>query len=153
MEINLTPELQAKLSQVALESGRDTQALIQEAIERFIDYDEWFLREVEKGLVAADQGRFLEHEHIRWTEPAANDLTEICDYIKEQKSQAIARKVAIQIYDAINTLERFPNLGRPGRQSGTRELVFSGLPYLAVYRVRGNIVEINRILHGAQRWP
>ena len=64
MEINLTPELQAKLSQLALESGRDTEALVQEAIERFVDYDEWFLREVEKGLAAADQGRFLEHEEI-----------------------------------------------------------------------------------------
>ena len=56
-------------------------------------------------------------------------------------------------YDRISTLERFPNLGRPGRKLGTRELVFHGLPYLAVYRVRGGVVEINRILHGAQRWP
>jgi len=35
----------------------------------------------------------------------------------------------------------------------TRELVFPGLPFLAVYRVREGAVEINRILHGAQKWP
>jgi predicted transcriptional regulator len=64
MEIQLAPDLQAKLTRLASESGRDTQALIQEAIERFVDYDEWFLREVDKGLAAADQGQLLEHEDI-----------------------------------------------------------------------------------------
>ena len=49
---------------LAAERGRDTQTLAQEAIERFVDYDEWFLREVEKGLAAADRGEFIEHEDI-----------------------------------------------------------------------------------------
>ena len=60
----LTPELQAKLSRLASEIGRDAQALAQEAIERFVDFDEWFLREVDKGLAAADQGQFVEHEAV-----------------------------------------------------------------------------------------
>ncbi len=64
MEVNLTPDLQAKLSRLAAEHGRDTQALVQEAIERFVDYDEWFLREVDKGLAAADRGEFVEHEEV-----------------------------------------------------------------------------------------
>jgi len=64
MEVNLSPELQAKLSHLARESGRDVQAVAREAIERFVDYDEWFLREVEKGLAAADRSEFLEHEEI-----------------------------------------------------------------------------------------
>lgn len=64
MEVTLTPELQAKLSRLASESGRDTQALAQEAIERFVDFDEWFLKEVDNGLAAADQGRFVEHESV-----------------------------------------------------------------------------------------
>jgi toxin ParE1/3/4 len=82
-----------------------------------------------------------------------HDLTEICDYIKEHKSQEAGRKVALQIYEALGTLARFPNLGRRGRKPDTRELVFQGLPYLAIYRIRGDVVEINRILHGAQRRP
>ncbi len=64
MEVNLTPDLQAKLSRLAAEHGRDTQTLVQEAIERFVDYDEWFLREVVKGLAAADRGEFVEHEEV-----------------------------------------------------------------------------------------
>jgi predicted transcriptional regulator len=64
MEVNLGPDLQAKLSRLASESGRDPQALVHEAIERFVDYDEWFLREVESGLAAADRGEFVDHEDI-----------------------------------------------------------------------------------------
>jgi predicted transcriptional regulator len=64
MEVNLAPDLQAKLSRLAAERGSDAQALVQEAVARFVDYDEWFLREVEKGLAAADRGELVEHEDI-----------------------------------------------------------------------------------------
>ena len=55
MEVHLTPDLQAKLTRLATEQGRDSQALVLEAVERLVDYDDWFLREVEKGLSAADR--------------------------------------------------------------------------------------------------
>lgn len=64
MEIHLSSELQAKLDRLASESGRDKNSLVQEALERFMDYDDWFLREVEVGLAAADRGEFIEHEDI-----------------------------------------------------------------------------------------
>ena len=64
MEVYLAPDLQAKLTRLAIEQGRDSQALVQEAIERLVDYDNWFLREVEKGLSAADRDEFIEHEDI-----------------------------------------------------------------------------------------
>jgi plasmid stabilization system protein ParE len=37
--------------------------------------------------------------------------------------------------------------------NGRRELVFSPLPYIGVYRVTEQAVEISRIFHGAQDWP
>ncbi len=64
MEGDLTPDLEAKLNRLAAEQGRDARALVQEAVERFVNYDEWFAREVEKGLAAADRGEFIEHEEI-----------------------------------------------------------------------------------------
>jgi predicted transcriptional regulator len=64
MEVNIGADLQAKLARLARECGRDTQALVQEAIERFVDHDEWFLREVERGLTAADRGELIDHEDI-----------------------------------------------------------------------------------------
>ena len=65
MEVDFTPELEAKLSRLAAEQGRDTQALVKEAVERFVNYDEWFLGEVEKGLAEADRGEFVDHEEVR----------------------------------------------------------------------------------------
>jgi|SRR5580698_9558445 predicted transcriptional regulator len=64
MEVNIGPDLQAKLARLATERGSDTQALVREAIERLVDYDEWFLREVESGLAAADRGELIDHEEI-----------------------------------------------------------------------------------------
>jgi predicted transcriptional regulator len=65
MEVRLKPDLQAKLTRLATQQGRDSEALVVEAVERMVSYDEWFLQEVEKGLAAADRGEFVEHEDIR----------------------------------------------------------------------------------------
>jgi addiction module RelE/StbE family toxin len=90
---------------------------------------------------------------IRWTQPAVRDLTNICDYIEEQDTAATARRVALIIYRSVTSLNKFPHRGRPGRKTETRELVIANLPYIAVYRVRESVVEVVRILHGAQDWP
>ncbi len=90
---------------------------------------------------------------IRWTEPAARDLTHICDYLRENDAPGTARRVALATYESVNSLVRFPHRGRPGRKQQTRELVLPHLPYLVIYRIREDIIEIVRILHGAQKWP
>jgi predicted transcriptional regulator len=64
MEVRITPDLEAKLARLATEQRRDPQALVREAIERLVDYDEWFLREVEAGLAAADRGELIDHQDI-----------------------------------------------------------------------------------------
>jgi predicted transcriptional regulator len=38
--------------------------LAREAIERFVDYDEWFIREVEKGLAQIERGQVLSHKEV-----------------------------------------------------------------------------------------
>jgi predicted transcriptional regulator len=65
MEVRFDPALQEKLTRAAAEQGRDSEALVVEAVERMLGYDEWFLREVERGLAAADRGEFVEHEDVR----------------------------------------------------------------------------------------
>jgi predicted transcriptional regulator len=64
MEVHLNPDVQAKLTRMAAERGSDAEVLAREAIERFVDYDEWFIREVEKGLAAADRGELLSHSEV-----------------------------------------------------------------------------------------
>ena len=44
-------------------------------------------------------------------------------------------------------------MGRAGRVKGTRELVISKTPYIAVYRIIAEAIVVLRILHGAQQWP
>ena len=64
MELTLSPDLQAKLTRIAHQRGVDAQALAREAIERFVDYDDWFVREVEKGLAQIERGEILSHEEV-----------------------------------------------------------------------------------------
>lgn len=84
--------------------------------------------------------------------PAAEDLERICAWI-ERDDPAAARRVAQVIYGGCSQLKDFPNLGRASRRmSGRRELAFPPLPYIAVYQVKPEAVEISRIFHGAQDW-
>jgi len=86
---------------------------------------------------------------IRWTPAAATDLEQINRYLKERHPQyqhATIRK----LYETIQLLKQWPLLGRIGREEGTREVLFPPLPYVAVYRVHEETIEILRIYHGAQ---
>jgi toxin ParE1/3/4 len=44
-------------------------------------------------------------------------------------------------------------MGRPGRASGTRELVVPDTPFVIPYRVKENRLELIAVLHGRQKWP
>ena len=64
MDISLGPDVKSKLERLAAEQGRDAESLAREAIERFVDYDAWFIREVEKGLGQIESGKVLSHEQV-----------------------------------------------------------------------------------------
>ena len=64
MEATLSAELQAKLARIAQERGTNPQELAREAIERLVDYDDWFVHEVEKGLAQIERGETLSHEEV-----------------------------------------------------------------------------------------
>lgn len=89
---------------------------------------------------------------IEWTKAAKAHLLDLDAYLFE-RSPAGADRVVDAIYEAVGTLEQFPFLGRPGRVTGTRELVVPATRYLVAYRIRGEAVQILAVMHGAQRWP
>ena len=64
MDVILSADLHAKLTRIARERGIDAQALAREAIERLVGYDDWFVREVEKGLAQVERGETLSHEQV-----------------------------------------------------------------------------------------
>ena len=89
---------------------------------------------------------------VEWLRAALDNLNAVAEFISRDNPAAAARTVAA-IVNAVENLERFPSSGRPGRISGTRELVVSGTPYIVPYRVRGDVVQLIRVFHAARKWP
>ena len=87
-----------------------------------------------------------------WLPTARRDFDSIVDYIADDDPGAAIQQ-GDEIEHQVASLERYPALGKPGRVNGTHELVIARTPYIAVYRVLHERVEILRILHGAQQWP
>lgn len=87
---------------------------------------------------------------IVWLENARLDLQSIHDFIAADSS-AVARSFAQRLISSVEALVEFPRRGRAGRMPGTLELVVTGTAYLAIYRLRDDLVEILSVQHGARR--
>jgi addiction module RelE/StbE family toxin len=87
-----------------------------------------------------------------WTRRATWDLAQIRSYIARDNPPAAAR-IAARIRQAVARLTDHPNLGRPGREPGTRELVVTRTRYIVAYSVDDGSVTILAVVHGARRWP
>lgn len=86
---------------------------------------------------------------IRWTHAAATDLESINTHLRDHHPKYQHQTIR-KLYDSISSLKSFPHRGRPGREEGTRETLFLPLPYIAVYRIRHDTIEVLRIYHAAQ---
>lgn len=89
---------------------------------------------------------------VEWHPTARVDLAELVRYIADDDPSA-AYRVHEEIRNQINMLATHPRIGRPGRVIGTRELVITGTPYIAAYRIFGELLTVLRLLHGARLWP
>ena len=83
---------------------------------------------------------------------AVDDLDDIAGYISQDNPET-ARRTVRRLWTAVKSLAEQPEMGRPGRVHGTRELVVSDTPFVVPYRVVGSEIEILRVLHGARDWP
>jgi toxin ParE1/3/4 len=61
--------------------------------------------------------------------------------------------VVQRIKASVVRLTRFPSSGRTGQVTGTMELVITRLPYIVVYRLSNETVEILRMFHTSQETP
>ena len=89
---------------------------------------------------------------IVWRRQAEQDLQRIFDFILDHDASA-AHRVGERIERRAAQLCNHPQMGRPGRIAGTRELVVAGTPYIIVYRQAGSQIDILAVLHAARRWP
>lgn len=61
-------------------------------------------------------------------------------------------QIAQRLWSAGKALADSPHMGRAGHVGGTREWVVGRTPYLIVYRVREDDVEILRLWHARRDW-
>ncbi|MDT4836709.1 ParE toxin of type II toxin-antitoxin system, parDE [compost metagenome] len=86
---------------------------------------------------------------ISLTDKAQSDLDGVVEHlVKTEGWSAIdAAMAALEMLESLSTLEIFPGAGRPSPTPDVRELVLTKFPYFAPYRVKGDTIEVLRILH------
>lgn len=87
---------------------------------------------------------------VRWLRRALLNLDHEATYIAQDNPKAAA-EFMLHLRDGALLLGEQPNLGRPGRIPGTRELVVTNLPYILPYRVRNGTIEILRVFHTSRK--
>jgi addiction module RelE/StbE family toxin len=85
---------------------------------------------------------------IKWTRAALASVDEISGFIAKDNPTR-ATTFVLELQAAVTQLQAHPGMGRAGRVPGTRELVMHK-NYIAIYRVRGENVEILRLHHPAR---
>jgi predicted transcriptional regulator len=64
VELQFTPEQQARLAQIATKAGTAPERLVTDVVARYLDEEARFLAAVEKGMAAADRGEFIEEKEM-----------------------------------------------------------------------------------------
>jgi len=88
----------------------------------------------------------------KYTKLAIQDIRQAYAYIAEDSPQS-AKVVIERIEQGINILRAHSHVGRPGRLSGTRELVIVRTPFIVVYRPHKSLLWILSVLHTSKKYP
>ena len=88
---------------------------------------------------------------IEWTAKAAAQFKQNQRYDHHSDRQ-IARLLAMRVNSALHRLLVLPNSGRKGIHPDTRECVVQRSPYVIIYRIAGDALQILHIWHGRQNW-
>lgn len=83
------------------------------------------------------------------TPEAEQDIYAITSNIHHSDSLASAMHVITELKKQFNNLSAHPDIGREGGCGGTREVVITGLPFIAVYKKSYDWITIVRVLYGA----
>jgi len=89
---------------------------------------------------------------LQWTVSASTDLDAAINFIAQDSLSAALRQLD-EIEEQTDRLAEYPMPGRAGRVKGTRELVVNRTPFIVVYRIKGEMIQILRVLHGARQSP
>ena len=65
MELQLTPEIEAKLNDLALRTHRGADELLREAVDHLVTYSDWFDQKVKSSKAAVERGETVSDEDVR----------------------------------------------------------------------------------------
>jgi toxin ParE1/3/4 len=86
---------------------------------------------------------------VIWREVAELELYDLVRFIARDKPDA-AEAILDTLLDTAGRLGKFPAMGIKGHVAGTRELIVPHLPYILIYRKRGDRVEILNLFHASR---
>jgi toxin ParE1/3/4 len=89
---------------------------------------------------------------LRRTRRYEAELRRQYEFLRQRNPKA-AETVVDRIHKAMLRLKEFPQSGRSWRLPGTWELAVPGAPYIVVYRIKDDAVEILSLFHAAQDAP
>ena len=89
---------------------------------------------------------------VIWSAASVRHLHEVVEYLQ---AEIVGGTITTRrrILQTVTRLGQMPYSGRAGRNEGTREAVVPRSPYIVVYRVTEQAVEVLGIWHGARQWP
>jgi len=64
MEVHFSLEEEARLQEATARDGKDATQMVEEAVDRMLEYDSRFLQAVEQGRASARRGDLLEHDDV-----------------------------------------------------------------------------------------
>ena len=64
MEVHLSPDKEARLRSLATRTGKDAAQVLEEAVDRMLEYDERFVAAVEEGRASSRRGDLVEHHEV-----------------------------------------------------------------------------------------
>jgi len=89
---------------------------------------------------------------VRWTRVALADLENAFEFISADQPTAAAATIAT-VHSCLEQIKAFPEAGRPGRVRGTRELLANSTPYIIIYRIKDDCLDVLAVLHSSRKWP
>ncbi len=89
---------------------------------------------------------------VIWLQKALQNLADELTFIHKEDPN-VAKRIASLVKSRVDSLENFPEKGRVGRIKGTRELIFTEIPYIMPYKVQGEDILILRFFHTHRKMP
>jgi predicted transcriptional regulator len=64
MEVHFSPDVETRLQQIALASGKDAEQLVKDTVARMLENQARFIAGVQRGIGQADRGELVDHKHV-----------------------------------------------------------------------------------------